>query len=97
MEKNKQITSPELPSALRKPRLRRWEASEYLLLAHGITVAPSTLAKYVSVGGGPKYQKFNSNGTPLYPKEELDLWARERLGEPIRHSSDAQASHNGAG
>lgn len=73
-----------LPPALRKPRLRRWEAAEYLKLVHGVEVAPATLAKYASVGGGPGYQK--SLRTPLYPREELDRWAAKRLGGVITHS-----------
>lgn len=80
--------TPELclPSALRKPRLRRWEASEYLELVHGITYAPATLAKMASVGGGPAYNK--ANRTPLYPVEELDRWAAARLGNLVHSTSD---------
>lgn len=78
--------SPCLPPALRKPRLRRWEASEYLKLAHGIEIAPATLAKWASVGGGPLYQKVNR--TPLYPTSELDAWATGKLGAPVRSSSE---------
>ena len=74
-----------LPSALRKPRLRRWEAAEYLKLAHGIEVAPATLAKWASVGGGPSYQRVNR--TPVYPTTELDRWANEKLGAPINSTS----------
>jgi hypothetical protein len=68
-----------LPPALRKPRLRRWEAVEYLRLAFGIEIRPATLAKYASVGGGPAFNK--SNRTPLYPTAELDRWAIDRLGK----------------
>lgn len=75
-----------LPSHLRKPRLNRNEASEYLLLAHGLRAAPATLAKYASVGGGPLYHP--SNRSPLYPREELDRWAAERLGPLVRSTSD---------
>ncbi len=80
--------TPELclPSALRKPRLRRWEASDYLRIAHGITIAPATLAKMASVGGGPAYNK--ANRTPLYPVEELDRWAAARLGNLVHSTSD---------
>ena len=78
-----------LPPALRKPRLRRWEASDYLRIVHGIEVATATLAKYASVGGGPPYHK--SNRTPLYPVRELDAWAADRLGGLVRSSSDAGA------
>jgi len=74
-----------LPSNLRKPRLRRWEAAEYLKLVHGIEVAPATLAKWVTVGGGPEYQKMNR--TPLYPTAGLDTWATDKLSAPVRNSS----------
>lgn len=82
-----QIPEVCLPSALRKPRLRRWEASEYLRLVHGIEVAPATLAKWASVGGGPAYNKGASR-TPLYPTVELDRWAIERLGKLVRSTSE---------
>lgn len=75
-----------LPPALRKPRLRRWEAAEYLERVHGITIAVATLAKLASVGGGPAYHK--SNRTPLYPRDELDRWAAERLGNLITSTSE---------
>lgn len=80
--------TPELclPPALRKPRLRRWEASEYLRIVHGIVVATATLAKLACIGGGPAYNK--ANRTPLYPVEELDRWARERLGKLLHSTSD---------
>lgn len=80
--------APELclPPALRKPRLRRWEASEYLEMVHGISYAPATLAKMASIGGGPIYQK--ANNTPLYARDELDAWALARLGKPRRSTSD---------
>lgn len=79
--------TPELclPSHLRKVRYRRTEASEYLEKMHGIPVAPATLAKWASIGGGPAYQKVNR--TPLYPRDELDAWATEKLGDPIRNTS----------
>jgi hypothetical protein len=75
-----------LPGRLRKPRLRRWEASEYLEIAHGIRVAPATLAKLASVGGGPAFQRIGR--TPLYPREELDRWALQRLGRLIHSTSE---------
>lgn len=79
-----------LPPHLRKPRLRRWEASEYLELVHGIHLSTATLAKYAVTGGGPAYQK--SLRTPLYPTEELDRWAAERLGSLRASTSDIGAS-----
>jgi len=80
--------TPELclPPALRKPRLRRWEAADYLRIAHGIEVAPATLAKWASVGGGPGFQRVNR--TPLYPVAELDAWATAKLGSTIRSTSE---------
>ncbi|CAO3447381.1 hypothetical protein [Azospirillum argentinense] len=81
-------SAASMPPALRKPRLRRWEASEYLGLVHGLTVATATLAKLASIGGGPSFQK---NGRfPLYPTAELDRWANERLGRLIRSTSEAE-------
>jgi hypothetical protein len=81
-------TIADLPPRLRKPRLRRSEAAEYLGLVHGIEVAPATLAKLVTTGGGPAFNKFGQ--TPLYPREELDRWATERLGPLVRSSSEAR-------
>ncbi|BBK33760.1 hypothetical protein EDC65_3596 [Stella humosa] len=79
-----------LPPHLRKPRLRRWEASEYLELVHGIQQSPATLAKKASTGGGPPYHK--SVRSPLYPRDELDRWAVAYMGGLVRHSSDTGAA-----
>ncbi len=82
-----QATEISLPPALRKPRLRRWEASQYLLLVYGITIAPSTLAKYATVGGGPCFNR--ARRVPLYPITELDAWAMARLGDLVGSTSAA--------
>ncbi len=66
----------------RPPRLRRWEASAYLENVHGLRVAPATLAKLASIGGGPGFHK--DHRVPLYSVEELDRWAKERLGPLLR-------------
>jgi len=73
------------------PNLRRKDASRYLLIVHGIPVAPSTLAKWFCVrSDGPKV--FSAGRIPLYPVIELDAWAARRLG-PLRTStSDQQAA-----
>ena len=68
-----------MPKHLQKPRLRRWEASEYMELAHGLTVAPATLAKLASIGGGPGFHRVGR--IPLYPRDELDRWAKEDSAE----------------
>lgn len=76
-----------LPSALRaKVRYRSDEASTYLAAAHGLTVAMRTLDKYRSVGGGPRFQKFNRSA--LYHRDDLDAWALEKLGETKTSTSE---------
>ena len=79
--------TPAIPMQLRKPRLRRREASEYLAFAHGITFAPTTLAKLACVGGGPSFHK--AGRWPLYPIAELDRWANARLGRLVSSTSEA--------
>ncbi len=76
---------PYLRCASDKPRLRRWEAAQYLAREHGIEIAPSTLAKYASVGGGPRFQR--AGRIPLYPLDELNIWAKEKLGLLIGSTS----------
>ncbi|PPQ40764.1 hypothetical protein CH337_04230 [Rhodoblastus acidophilus] len=71
---------------MRKPRLRRDEAAEYLGLVHGIPIAVATLAKKASVGGGPAFQKVSRMA--LYPVIELDRWAKESLGGLRTSSAD---------
>lgn len=87
IEQNTPLAGTEeacLPPALRRPPLRRDAASQYLELAHGITMAPSTLATLATRGGGPPFQKVNR--PPLYPRASLDAWATEKLG-PLRDST----------
>lgn len=66
-----------LPAHLRKPRLRRTEAAEYLTLVHGIEIRPTTLAKWATLGDGPAFEKLNR--TPLYRRGELDRWVAASL------------------
>lgn len=76
-----------LPSALRaKVRYRSDEAAVYLATVHGLTVAMRTLDKYRSVGGGPRFQKFNRSA--LYRRDDLDAWALEKLGTTKASTSD---------
>ena len=77
---------PTLPQHLCKPRLRRWEAAEYLELAYGLKVAAASLAKMASTGGGPAYHSVNR--APLYPTVELDSWAIKRLGKLVTSTSE---------
>jgi hypothetical protein len=71
-------------STLHMRRLRRTEASSYLLEEHGLHYAPATLAKLAVVGGGPKFQ--HAGRIPLYPPAELDAWAAEILS-PLKSST----------
>jgi hypothetical protein len=67
-------------------RMRRREASQYLLDQHGIRLAHATLAKLAVVGGGPP---FRVDGRfPVYDRDSLDAYAQVRLG-PLRRSTSA--------
>lgn len=83
------VLAEPIPPQFRKPRLRRTEASAYLLQVHGLPIAVATLAKYATLGGGPGFQKAGI--TPLYPRDELDAWALQRLGHVVRSTSEVQA------
>ncbi len=74
------------PSRFLKPRLRRCEARDYLEEVHGVVLAVATLAKMACMGGGPPYNV--SVRTPLYPVDELDRWAMQRLGKLVRSTSE---------
>lgn len=67
-----------LPAHLRKARLRRTEAVEYLAIKWGITLKASTMAKYASLRCGPAYDRFNRS--PMYRLDVLDAWAASKLG-----------------
>jgi hypothetical protein len=79
-------------SASSKPRLRRREASDYLKTVHGIQVAPSTLAKLATLGGGPAMQYVSR--FPLYPISELDAWAAGKLGSTVQNTSEKHVKGN---
>lgn len=71
-------------------RMRRKQASEYLLTVHGVSLSPATLAKLAVLGGGPAFRK--DGPFPIYDQPVLDDYALARLG-PLRAStSDAQAA-----
>jgi hypothetical protein len=65
--------------------LRRKAASEYCT-ARGFPVAPATLAKYATLGGGPEFRKFSR--FPLYELPALDRWIESKLTGPRRSTSD---------
>jgi hypothetical protein len=82
----KGTTPDRLPSHLDKPRLRRLQASEYLVQICGLVCSPATLAKLACVGGGPGFHRVGR--IPLYPRDELDRWAAERLGPLLASTSE---------
>jgi len=66
--------------------LRRKAASKYLHEVHGVVRAPSTLAKYASIGGGPVFQRMGRD--PVYTPVNLDNWVSSKLSGPMRSTSD---------
>lgn len=68
----------ELNTYLRKERLRRKEASRYLLLQWDQQVSNQTLARWASEETGPPHHK--PGAFVLYPRIELDRWAEARQG-----------------
>ena len=70
-------------------RFRRSAASAYLRETWGISRTPQTLAKLACVGGGPKFQYAGK--IPLYPQDQLDLWA-ESILSPLRASTSDNGS-----
>ncbi|WP_027152209.1 hypothetical protein [Mesorhizobium sp. WSM2561] len=70
-------------------RLRRKDASAYLLTVHGVSRTPKTLAKYAVTGGGPRYHK--ANNVPFYDTDNLDAWVEELFGEAVSSSAEYKA------
>ena len=67
-------------------RFRRYEASSYLKDTWGLDRKPSTLAKYASLGGGPRFEY--AGRIPIYPQDELDVWARSIVSLPCSTTAD---------
>lgn len=72
-----------------KEYLNRAEAAHYLT-AIGLPLAKNTLQKMATTGGGPSYQIFGRYA--LYRRDELERWAREKLG-PLRESTSASQTN----
>jgi len=68
--------------------LTRREAADHLK-SQGLPIAATTLAKLVTVGGGPQFRKFGRNA--LYTTTDLDAWAAARLGAARTNSSQRAA------
>ena len=67
------------------PNLRRADAARYIRENYGIPCVATTLAKYACIGNGPVFRKAGK--FPLYSRQDLDAWARSRLGEPVQSTS----------
>ena len=76
-------------------RLRRVEASRYLLENWGIRRTPKTLAKLAVTGGGPVFEK--DGRFPLYTEPRLDDWARAQLSPPVSSTAELAAIRAGDG
>jgi hypothetical protein len=66
-------------------QMRRVDAAHYIRTMYGIPCVATTLAKYACIGNGPVFRKAGK--FPLYSRQDLDAWARSRLGEPVRSTS----------
>ncbi len=75
------------------PNLTEAEAAAYLN-ALGVPVAARTLANRRWAGTGPVFLKVASR--IRYRREDLEVWAREQIGEPRRSTSDRQPAAAGA-
>jgi hypothetical protein len=75
-----------LPSS---PFRRRDSAAAYLTEKWGIPTSPRTLAKQACIGGGPAFRK--AGRIPLYAEEDLDQYAREKIGPRVRSTSELPA------
>lgn len=66
--------------------LTKKQASGYLTQVLGLPVSEKTLSKYITIGGGPCFQKFGRR--VVYQQQFLDDWAHSRLSQPYVHSSN---------
>ena len=66
--------------------MRRADAARYLREAHGVPCAPTTLAKYAVLGGGPAFCKTGK--FPIYLRDDLDAWAEKRRSKRVHTTSE---------
>ncbi|TDR93057.1 hypothetical protein [Enterovirga rhinocerotis] len=76
-------------SPVRQPRLRREEASAYLLSHHDLKYSARTLAKLAVIGGGPPMEY--AGRFPLYPQDGLDAWAAAKISPRVSSTSELRA------
>jgi hypothetical protein len=68
--------------------LTRSEAAKRIRDLFGIPCTASTLATKACDGSGPVYRL--GGGKALYSVADVDEWASEQLGPPIRRASEAR-------
>lgn len=74
------------------PRYRRRdEAAEYVKSRWGQPCSRSLLAHLAMSGDGPVFRY--AGRFPVYTETDLDDWARGRIGEPRRSTSDARSEN----
>jgi hypothetical protein len=62
------------------------DAASAWLTARGVKRSTKTLRKLRCVGGGPAFRHLN--GRPYYTEADLQQWLDERLGPPVRSTSE---------
>ena len=72
-------------SLVRSRLLRRAEAALHIHNKWGYPCSPRTLAKYAVIGGGPRFRKVGRY--PLYHPDDLDVWLKSKLSEPVTSTS----------
>jgi hypothetical protein len=69
--------------------LRRADAAKYVTDTYSIPCSPKTLAKLACVSSeGPPFRL--AGRTPLYPIQNLDVWAQSKIGPLVRSTSEAR-------
>jgi hypothetical protein len=81
-----EIQSPQLADSAFPRYMRRADAARYIRETYGIPCVAPTLAKYACKGGGPVFRKASK--FPIYAREDLDAWAKNRLSKPVRSTSE---------
>jgi len=66
--------------------MRRADAARYIRENYGIPCATSTLAKHACTGDGPAFRKAGK--FPIYSRDDLDAWAKQRLGKLVNSTSE---------
>ena len=69
--------------------MRRADAARYIRETYGIPCVATTLAKYACIGGGPAFRKAGK--FPIYSRDDLDAWAKQRLGKLVHSTSELVA------